>query len=223
MNTTENNTASGSIVSRNYTQEELDSPSTVHGWYKVVINPHARKCNRIKTLSDYLCSIEDNSFIPIPDNGEVHPKSGNRLVRIPFHWGDQAANHYAIISPKGEIVMEVRGCGGYAPYPLNPLETEDWEFSSHDTDSINAMHEYEEEFYAMEMSQFGANERADADKTGILRRLLRHYRSQQNPLRSLRREKGGTWTFHREVPDSSKLPEGTVIYHGDNWWVTWIK
>jgi hypothetical protein len=66
-----------------------------------------------------------------------------------------------------------------------------------------------------------ANSRADADKFGILRRLLKHYRKHQNPLRSLRKEKGGVWTFHREKP--SNLPAGAEVFFGDNWWVVWVK
>ena len=69
-----------------------------------------------------------------------------------------------------------------------------------------------------------ANARAIADATGILQRLLSHYRRGMNPLRSLRREKGGTWTFHREDPRrDGNMTENTVVYHGDNWWVTWVK
>jgi len=72
-----------------------------------------------------------------------------------------------------------------------------------------------------EVVRFAANARAEADKTGILKRLLKHLRARQNPLKSLRREKGGVWAFHREWP--TNLPSSAVIYHGDNWWVTWTK
>ncbi len=66
-----------------------------------------------------------------------------------------------------------------------------------------------------------ANQRADKDKTGVLRRLLKHYRHGQNPLKSLRKEKGGEWRFHRDFP--SDLSDRAVIYHGENWWVSWVK
>lgn len=66
-----------------------------------------------------------------------------------------------------------------------------------------------------------ANSRADADKFGILRRLLDRYRKGQNPLPTLRKEKGGVWMFHRQQP--SGLPESAEIFCGDNWWVVWVR
>lgn len=71
------------------------------------------------------------------------------------------------------------------------------------------------------MLRFEADARANADKTGILRRLLKHLRRHQNPLRSLREEKGGMWKFHREKP--TNLPENAEVFFGDNWWVVWVK
>lgn len=69
------------------------------------------------------------------------------------------------------------------------------------------------------MKLLEADKRAQSDKTGILRRLLNHYRKGQNPLRSLRREKGGVWTFHRGNP----LTTDTLNFQGDGWWVSWKK
>jgi hypothetical protein len=67
-----------------------------------------------------------------------------------------------------------------------------------------------------------ADSRADADESGILRRLLEHYRDHKNPLKSLRRENGGTWTFHRQMPTNVPLV-GAEVFFGDNWWVVWVK
>ncbi len=87
--------------------------------------------------------------------------------------------------------------------------------------------ELEKEIEA-EVVRFDSDQRADADKTGILRRLLNYYRKGQNPLPTLRTEKGGEWKFIREFPhhlyteeNEWKLPEGTVVFKGDNWWVVW--
>lgn len=69
-----------------------------------------------------------------------------------------------------------------------------------------------------EMVRLEADERAEEDPTGILKRLLRHYRGNMNPLKTLRKELGGVWTFHRECPEETT---GSV-YHGDNWYVTHV-
>ena len=66
-----------------------------------------------------------------------------------------------------------------------------------------------------------SNERAQKDKSGILRRLLNHFRRGNNPLKSLRREKGGVWKYStKEVKD---VPANSVVFEGDNWWVVWTK
>jgi hypothetical protein len=67
-----------------------------------------------------------------------------------------------------------------------------------------------------------ADERADADKTGILKRLIRHYRDRKNPLASIRNEYGGKWTYYHKEPNEI-FPENSMIFHGDNWWVVWEK
>jgi len=72
-----------------------------------------------------------------------------------------------------------------------------------------------------EVTKTAADARAKADETGILRRLLDHYRSRMNPLRSLRQEKGGTWEYRRYEP--TNLPADVVVFYGDNWWVIWAK
>jgi len=67
-----------------------------------------------------------------------------------------------------------------------------------------------------------ADERAEAEETGILARLIRHYRRGMNPLRSLRRECGGEWSFWRECPPE-ELWKTASVFHGDGWWVVWQK
>lgn len=64
-----------------------------------------------------------------------------------------------------------------------------------------------------------ADERANQDSSGILKRLLNHYRKSMNPLKTLRKEFGGIWTFHRGCPEESPIG---FVYHGDNWYVTHV-
>jgi|GEM_PF-4084719 len=69
-----------------------------------------------------------------------------------------------------------------------------------------------------------ADARAGQDPKGVLYRLLKHYRSGRNPLCSLRAEKGGIWTFHRTQPHPHDgADEYTIVYEGDDWWVTWTR
>lgn len=181
-----------SVTLVGFTGEELDAPSPVQGWNNVGVGFRAERCELIKSFGDYLKALANNSFVAIPEKGETHPVSGNRLVELPFDWGDQAANHYAIISPKGEILSEVSGCGDQAPYPLKADGTKDWELSSSFEDANREQHERNERNNAA-FKLGWSDEWAD-----VAHHLRSSYRISQNPLKGLRKKFPGTWKYIAE-------------------------
>ncbi len=197
-----------------FTDEELNAPTPVKGWNNVVVGFRAEKCELIKSFGDYLKALASGSLIAIPDTGKVHPVSGNRLVELPFDWGDQAANHYAVISPKGEILTEVSGCGDQAPYALKAGGTRDWEFSSSFEDANREQQERNERnnaAFKLGWSDEWAN---------IARHIRSSYKAGQNPLKGLRRKYPGTWKYLAEgdLQQDSQVGEirFTELCHHDN-------
>ena len=178
-----------SVTLVGFTDEELNTPSPVQGWDNAGIGFRAERCELIKSFGDYLKALANNSFVTIPEKGETHPISGNRLVELPFDWGDQEANHYAVISPKGEILTEVIGCGDKAPYPLKVDGTKDWELSSSFEDANREQHE--------------RNERNNAafklgwlhEWANVANHIRSSYQAGQNPLKGLRKKYPGTWKY----------------------------
>ncbi len=190
---------SSSVALVGFTDEELNAPSPVQGWDNVGVGFRAERCELIRNLGDYLKAIANNSFVAIPEKGDVHTVSGNRLVELPFDWGDQAANHYAIISPKGEILSEVSGCGDQAPYPLKADMTKDWEFSSLFED-MNRKNERNNAAFKAGWS----------DKWQEVANHLRScYKMGQNPLPTLRKKYTGKWVYHQAgtLPEDSEVGE----------------
>ena len=187
------------------------------------------------------------------EKGEKHPSgNGKVLVNLGLDAGDQAADAFAVLDKDGNILVEEAGCGDGTPYPIQTTDGWDFSCERDDVakemveyedsfwkaaEKIGVAEQYRNINWNIDsqrdkgeklsrqiqtaMSRTDADARANADKTGVLSRLLKHYRKHMNPLKSLRSEKGGTWTFHREQP--LDLSEDSVVYHGDAWWVVWVK
>lgn len=179
-----------SVTLIGFTDEELSAPASVQGWNNVGVGFRAERCKLIKSFGDYLKALASNSFVAIPEKGEVHPVSGNRVVELPFDWGDQAARHYAVISPKGEILYEESGCADNAPDPVKGGK--DWEFTSDRGEWEREQHEQNERNNTAFKAGWSDQWSAVADH------IRSSYRIGQNPLRGLRQKFPGKWLYLAE-------------------------
>ncbi len=193
-----------SVTLIGFNDEELNTPSPVQGWDNVGVGFRAERCELIRNLGDYLKALANNSFVPIPEEGYVHPVSGNRLVELPFDWGDQAANHYAVISPKGEILYERSGCADNAPDPIKGED--DWEFTSFRCDQEHEQHECNERNNAA--LKAGWSERWQE----VANHIRSCYRVGQNPLPTLRKKYPGVWKYLAQGSDQPDSIVGEIRF-----------
>ncbi len=184
-----------------FTEQELSAPTPEQGWSMDGSGLFAEKCERIKNFGDWLAAIANDSLVPIPNGGSIHPVSGNRVVELPYEWGNQAANHYAVISPEGKIIREECGCGDNAPIALNwPM---DWEFTSK---SLETQKEHDRFNRALD------NGMSD-EWLPILRYLKASYMVPINPLKGLRKKYHGTWTYYEVGQWPRDIADGDVIFN----------
>lgn len=189
-------------------EEELNGPPPEKG-YMTERGQNTFSWEEVNTYRDWLHATLRGNFKAWRDLGDgVH--------QMPYHWGDQPADSFALVKG-GKLIDSVTGCGDQTPYLTESNEKCMQDEVLHTSCPMSDWVSFDED--GPTEAEL-ANQRADADETGILRRLLKHYRKRQNPLRSLRKEKGGVWTFHREYPE---VGPDTVIYYGEGWWVTWKK
>jgi hypothetical protein len=182
-----------------FSEEELSAPTTV-GWDNVGYGLHAEECKRLKDFGDYLRALANNSLVLIPEDGRIHPISGNRLVKLPYEWGCQFASHYAVISPKGEIIREESGCGDHAPSPIEGKM--DWEFTS----TVIEVMENQARF------DRALDRGLSSEWLPVLRHLRASYSVPINPLKGLRKKYPGTWTYYSVGKCSQEITEGDVIF-----------
>jgi hypothetical protein len=184
-----------------FSEEELNGPSPEVGWHLVTSGQSAKKCERVKNFGDWLVAAADSSFIPVPTNGNIHRVSRNRLVELPYEWGNQAASHYVMISPEGEIIREECGCGDNTPIVLN--WSMDWEFTSK---SLETQKEHDRFNCALDSG-------SSQEWLPILRYLRASYSVPINPLKGLRKKYPGTWTYYELGQWPRDIADGDVIFN----------
>ena len=175
-----------------FSEVEMKAPIPVKGW----ASKHGSMCRttddwRVETFADWAqvqvtgASFTDDATLIAA--GRRHPVSGEILVHIGMDKGDQPADFWAVYSPGGEIVNSASGCGDSTPQPVEGKES--WEFTSQ-------MHENHRFWQEEDDRMYVAMDRAkqDAETAEHLRYC---YRQGMNPLPTLRRKIGGTWTFAR--------------------------
>lgn len=169
-----------------FTPEELAAPTPVQGWNReeeTLTTWH----RVVETNADYLSALATGTFVPVPaEGGDIHPISGNRRIELEYCWGAQEASHFAVISPEGEILRQLKAVGEYAPIPLAGEVGVDWEFTTQSQLDWEA-----------ERAAEAAFERGRSPKWEQVSRSLRAaYNRRENPLKGLRARFGGEWTYH---------------------------
>lgn len=225
-----------------FTAEELDATSPKSGYSCADCGWNAHRWHNVGTLEEYLLALfVDRHF-------ECWSDMVDGVHKMPYQWGAQAATSYALVI-SGKLVSEVTGCGEWAPFLVESREKcladrrlytscdkEDEESEERDFSRVadklgfsgKVLTDDERRVVGLELRREYADANAEVDDTGILRRLLDHYRQGLNPLRSLRREKGGTWSFHREYPmhlhgEDCSLPVNVKLFAGEDWYVSWVQ
>lgn len=193
-----------------FTEAELSAPSPVKGWASCQ-GSMVRSSDdwRIVTMGDYLTALaRDGSIFTIEQalvRGEKHPSgNGSVLVRLACEAGDQAAAAYAVLDKNGNILIEESGCGDRTP---RPIETKDgWCFISNEEVWMTERQEAECRFFA-------AVDRGNLQQWRMVKNhLTASYRIGHNPLPTLRKKYGGSWTYFKPGSTDSDADEGAVIF-----------
>jgi len=202
-----------------WTDEELAAPSPVTGWVTETVSAHAVRSVDLETVGHWLTALaKGDQITTVADmDGKTHPVSGNKLVELDYEWGCQAAAHYIVVSPDGEIVANAGGIGDRTPEPFEGVA--DWEFDS------QAERDWRTE--RVEQAAIDAalakGEQHDGGETA--RHLRYCYRNQQNPLPGLRRRFGGEWKWHATwdsiTADCAVIFRETPKQWGSGWVVIW--
>lgn len=102
-----------------FTADELASPSPVQGWGLLLVGADAARYERLNTFAQYLDALAEHGEDGILTDAAVlataRQYKNQSVAEIPYEWGCQAAQHYAIFKD-GILVEEVLGCGDNAPY-----------------------------------------------------------------------------------------------------------
>lgn len=186
-----------------FSQEELVEPSPVAGW-AVVNGQHTQECVRLSDRAEWLRAVAAGDQIltdgELVAGGKAHPVTGEVLVTLPYCWGDQAAECYAVYSPNGELIGGDKGCGDRTPTVVDGVAG--WEFSSQAEERMRALAEEDARF---DLARDRGNGHPDAAH------IRGCYRRGMNPLPSCRKAHGGTWKWYASCPSGDTVSGVTII------------
>lgn len=194
-----------------FSDAELSSPSPVQGFFwDTGTMCRVDEPRRLETMGDYLsalarrCEIVSDADL-VAGKGDRHPSgNGRTLVHLPTELGDQRADGWAVYSPDGRLETWICGGGDSTPEPV--ITDSGWDFTNPRTETEKAWKEEDERFYA-------AKDRGEADTT-VAAHLRSSYAVGCNPLPTLRRRVGGTWTWEKQMkyPTEAESSAGVRLF-----------
>jgi hypothetical protein len=206
-----------------FSPTELEAPAGVAGWATRSVAFSATNVVRLATFQDVATATVCGETIlldtELVSGGKVSP-SGQVLVTLPYEWGDQAAEAFAVYSPSGEFISSVSGTGDRAPEPF-VSDGGDWDFTS-------VAERRDEESRAQDALLFAAIDRGEA-MADIARHIRASYKVGSNPLPTLRKKFGGKWTWEKSMKWSAQDGDVLFVQHttpdmdGHGWAVRWVK
>lgn len=105
-----------------FSEDELGAPSPVRGW-AVEHGPgaHAVQAVPLTDRGAWLAALARGQRLITTEElvGRVHQRTGDRLVELPYQWGDRAAAHFVVLSEEGEVLLEDKGVGDMTPIPVH--------------------------------------------------------------------------------------------------------
>lgn len=196
---------------RGFTPRELSAPAPVCGWRTEDMGGRATKLSRVETTGEWLLATAGRDFLSDSEviDGSVHHPSvaGLRLARLPYEWGDQAAEHWAVYQGP-RLVSQASGCGDWTPEPV--VTDSGWEFES----AADRQHADGCAQLRAIKAMFDRGE--DSPWAEVGRHLAACYKRRLNPLPTLRREHGGEWKFYA---GAHPVSDTGIAWQGDGWTV----
>lgn len=181
-----------------FSEAELKAPAPEKGW----ASKQSSCCRatddwRVETFADWVKAklLAGGNFVTDTElcarlDAQRHSVSGEILVHWGYECGDQAADGWLVYSKDGEYLRCQFGAGDTTPEPV--VGEIGWEFTSRMEEDQKAAWEEDRRVYAA----IDAGEQ----RPEIRDHLRSCYRHRQNPLPTMRKQYGGTWTFKDHTP-----------------------
>jgi hypothetical protein len=190
-----------------FTAEELSSPAPEKGYTVEPCGAHAHRWVQVETLEEYLIA----KFVWKRFSPWSMARDG--IHEMPYVWGCQPAASYSLVIG-GELIDSVTGCGDSTP---QLTESEDKCVADRKIYSTCEMLDRAREVQEANKRMYAAADAGDSEKWSKVRDHLRaSYEVGCNPLRNLRVQYPGIWTYYeRWSPDGEEIEAGDVIFTQD--------